>query len=109
MKNENHLNKRALARKIAARTGQTIDAAEECLDALVAIFRDTMQADGEIILQYMGVFSTAERGERLGYNPQTGETIVLKAKRKVKFTPSVTLNLDTLDEAAEGQQSGRSI
>lgn len=93
MKNKNRLNKRELARRIAEHGDMTIDVAESCINSLIEVFRDTMASDGEIVLQNMGSFSVSHLGKRMGYNPITGENIVIDARRRVKFTPSSTLQL----------------
>lgn len=94
MNKKNRLNKKDLARKIAKHGGMKIDDAERFLDSLIEVFRQTMESDEEIILQNMGSFSITERGERLGYNPVSGEQMMFKAKRRVKFVPSGTLRID---------------
>ena len=101
MKKENHLNKRDLARKMSLHGGMTIEMAEICLSCLVEIFRETMANDGEIVLQNMGSFSTCEMKKRLLYNPITGERMVVNARKRVKFTPSTTLNINGDDAEQE--------
>lgn len=101
MKKENHLNKRDLARKMSLHGGMTIEMAEICLSCLVEIFRETMANDGEIVLQNMGSFSTCEMKKRLLYNPVTGERMVVNARKRVKFTPSTTLNINGDDAELE--------
>lgn len=91
---KNRLNKRALARRISEHGGMKVDDAERFLDSLVEVFRKTMESNGEIILQNMGSFSVTERAERLGFNPVSGENMLLKAKRRVKFVASGTLRID---------------
>lgn len=94
MKKKNRLNKRALARRISEHGGMKVDDAERFLDSLIEVFRETMESDGEIILQNMGTFSVTERGERMGFNPVSGKNMLLKAKRRVKFFASSTLRID---------------
>lgn len=101
MKKKNHLNKRSLARRMSKHGGMTIEVAETCLSSLVEVFRETMANDGEIVLQNMGSFSTCEMKERLMYNPATGEHIVMDARKRVKFTPSITLKVNGKDEESE--------
>lgn len=94
MKKKNRLNKKTFARRISKHGGMKVDDAEKFLDSLVEVFRQTMENDEEIILQNMGSFSITERGERLGFNPVSGENMIFKAKRRVKFIPSSTLRID---------------
>jgi DNA-binding protein HU-beta len=39
-----------------------------------------------------GTFSVAERSERTGRNPKTGEALVIKAKKVAKFKPGKELS-----------------
>ena len=43
--------------------------------------------DGKVTLVGFGTFSKTRRKARKGRNPQTGETIKIKASNAVKFTP----------------------
>lgn len=99
MKKENHLNKKELARRMSRHGGMTIEMAESFLSCFVEVFRETMANDGEIVLQNMGSFSTCEMKERLLYNPAKGEHMVMTARKRVKFTPSVTLDVNGKDGA----------
>ena len=103
MKKENRLNKKDLARRMSRHGGMTIEMAETCLSSLVEVFRETMANDGEIVLKNMGSFSICEMKERLMYNPATGEHIVMDARRRVKFTPSITLRVNG-EDGADGME-----
>lgn len=93
MKKKNRLNKRTLARRISQHGGMKIEEAEKLLDCLIEVFRRAMESDEEIILQHMGTFSITERGERMGFNPSSGENVVLQPRRRVKFVASSTLRI----------------
>lgn len=101
MTKRKRLNKKGLARKIARHGGMKMDEAERFLDSLVAVFRETMESNEEITLQNMGSFSIAERGERWGFNPVSGENMIFKPKRRVKFVPSSTLRIDQPKERTD--------
>ena len=94
MKKGNRLNKKRLAREMSVHGGMTMEAAESFLSCLVEVFRKTMANGGEIVLQNMGSFSVCKMKERLNYNPVTGEHIVVNAHKRVKFTPSTTLDVN---------------
>jgi len=68
---------------IASATGGTkkdAAAAYECIVSLVV-----KNAKNDITLPGLGKFSVASRKARTGRNPQTGETIKIKAKKVVRF------------------------
>jgi len=47
--------------------------------------------DGKVTLVGFGTFAKVKRKARMGRNPQTGESIKIKAKNTVKFKPGKTL------------------
>ncbi len=47
--------------------------------------------DGKVTLVGFGTFSKVHRKARKGRNPQTGETIKIKASNSVKFKPGKAL------------------
>jgi DNA-binding protein HU-beta len=48
-------------------------------------------ADGKVRIEGFGTFTLKETKERQGRNPQTGESITIKAGKKVLFKPSDVL------------------
>ena len=63
-----------------AQAGATIDAVFECIAGYLG--------EGEKVqLPGFGTFSVSERAARKGRNPQTGETIQIKASKGVRFRP----------------------
>lgn len=47
--------------------------------------------DGKLNLSGFGIFKVASRPARMGRNPRTGESIQIKASKKVKFVPAKAL------------------
>lgn len=66
------------------------DVSKEVAGKVLGMFMDTVMtevaAGGEVVLIGFGKFSRAERQEREGRSPGTGEPIVIPAARKPKFT-----------------------
>ncbi len=52
----------------------------------------TLAAGERVEILGFGTFSVAERSERPGRNPKTGEALVIKAKKVVKFKPGKELS-----------------
>ncbi len=51
----------------------------------------TVKKEGRHSIPGFGTFSLTKRAARKGRNPQTGETIKIKASKSIKFKPSTAL------------------
>lgn len=58
------------------------------LEAFVDVVVEELQNDGEVNITGFGKFCVAERAEREGRNPQTGESIMIPASKSPKFKPA---------------------
>ncbi len=77
--------KAQMAQAIAAKTGFTIQDANEILEALAEIVIEDLSAGGPGSVTVAGllkvdIVSQAARPERLGRNPATGESITIAAR-----------------------------
>jgi len=66
--------------------------AERKLDAFTGLIEDILAKGEEVNFIGWGKFSVAERAERKGRNPKTGEEITIPAKKAVKFKAGKKLN-----------------
>ena len=60
-------------------------AAETALDSFMANVRDVLKKGKRVSLVGFGTFAVGRRAARNGRNPQTGETIKIKAAKVPKF------------------------
>jgi DNA-binding protein HU-beta len=97
------MTKTELVQAIAAATEISQAAAARTLDALIRIASEELSRGGEVALPGFGTFKQAERAERAGRNPQTGETITIAASRTVKFAPAAALKAAVNGEANKAQ------
>ncbi len=81
------MNKSELIDVIAAQAEISKAAAGRALDATVAAIKDALKAGDSVSLIGFGTFSVGERAARTGRNPQTGNTLKIKAARVPKFRP----------------------
>ncbi len=65
--------------------------AEAMLGDLVAATIQHLKNGDKIRLTGLGILQVRERAARMGRNPATGETIQIKASRKVAFRPAKEL------------------
>jgi len=79
------MNKSELVERMA--TGADISKAKAnlALDAFTAAVTDALKAGDQVSLIGFGTFKTSQRAARTGRNPQTGETINIKAATVPSF------------------------
>ena len=86
------MTKAELVEKMAKDAGISKAAANQALDSFVdSVKKALKKKDGKVTLVGFGTFSKVRRKARKGSNPQTGETIKIKASTTVKFKPGKAL------------------
>jgi DNA-binding protein HU-beta len=85
------MNKTELVHSLATATDQPQAAAARSLEALIKIVSEELAKGGEVVIPGFGSFKRAERAERSGRNPQTGEAMTIAASTSVKFVPGAAL------------------
>ena len=85
------MNKTELVQALAAATEQPQAATSRSLDAFIKIVTDELVGGGEVVIPGFGSFKRAERAERSGRNPQTGEALTIAASTTVRFVPGAAL------------------
>ncbi len=61
------------------------------VESLLEIVKHTLESGEDILITGFGKFCVKEKKERKGWNPQTEEELVLRARRVVRFKSSETL------------------
>lgn len=85
------MNKSDLINAIAEESGLTKADAGRALDATLTSATNALKGGDSISLIGFGTFSVKERSARTGRNPQTGETIQIKASKIPSFKAGKTL------------------
>jgi len=85
------MNKSELVEAIAHGSGVTKADANRVLDTFMMTVTDALKSGDQVVLPGFGSFSTGNRSARTGRNPQTGQTIQIKASRVAKFKAGKTL------------------
>ncbi len=86
------MTKAELIEKMATDAKITKVAAGVALESFIAGVTESLQEkNGKVTLVGFGTFQTSKRAARKGRNPQTGETIDIKAANVVKFKPGKKL------------------
>lgn len=85
------MNKAELIEAVATESGLSKADAKRALDAFVSTTTKALKSGDKVALVGFGSFSTSERSERKGRNPQTGAEITIAAKKVVKFKAGAEL------------------
>lgn len=82
------MNNNELAEKVAAIQEITKADARKIVDAIFTAISDTAANGNEISINGFGKFKVKATPEREGRNPANGETITIRASKKLVFTPA---------------------
>lgn len=85
------MTKAELVAAIAAKAGITKKSAEKALNAMTDTIQDTLHKGERVALVGFGTFTVAQRAERLGRNPRSGETVKIPARKVPVFHPGKEL------------------
>ena len=79
------MNKTELVAAMAEQTNLSKKDAEAALKAFVDVVSEELKKGEKVQLVGFGTFEVSERATREGRNPQTGETMEIKASKTPKF------------------------
>lgn len=79
------MNKTDLVAKIAEGAGLSKADAKKALEATLEAIAGAVKNGEKVAIVGFGTFDITERAERQGINPATKETIIIPAKKVVKF------------------------
>lgn len=85
------MNKATLIDKIAADADITKTAAATAVDSLIEGITGALKKNQRVTLVGFGTWAVSKRKARTGRNPQTGESIKIKAKKSVRFKAGKSL------------------
>ena len=79
------MNKTELVAAMAEQTNLSKKDAEAALKAIIDVVSEELKKGEKVQLVGFGTFEVSERAAREGRNPQTGETMEIKASKTPKF------------------------
>jgi integration host factor subunit alpha len=85
------LTKADLADAIYATLPVDKQKAAQIVEDYIEIIKDSLADDGKVMLSGFGSYVVNSKPPRRGRNPQTGDSIMLRARKVVKFKPSQLL------------------
>ena len=81
------MTKQDIIDTMAKKTGQSKAASERMLNAAIEAIKEGVARDGNLVLTNFCSFTVISKAERKGRNPRTGETMVIPARKFIKFKP----------------------
>ena len=85
------MNKTDLVDAIAKNTNLAKINVEEMLNVAIDTIKKSVKKGDDVTLVGFGTFTKSKRKARTGRNPQTGETVKIKASKAPKFTAGAGL------------------
>jgi integration host factor subunit alpha len=85
------MTKSDLVERIHTNTGFSKKDSADILESVFSIIKNTLEAGEKIKIAGFGNFEVKQKRDRVGRNPQTGETITIEARRILTFKPSTLL------------------
>ena len=85
LQEEFNMNKTELVAAMAEQTNLSKKDAEAALKAFIDVVSEELKKGEKVQLVGFGSFEVSERAAREGRNPQTGETMEIKASKTPKF------------------------
>lgn len=92
------MNKTEMITTMASKTEMTKVQSEKALAAFIDTVTEELTKGEKVQLVGFGSFEVAERAERQGRNPSTGESITIKASKSPKFKAGKALK-DAIKDA----------
>jgi integration host factor subunit alpha len=85
------LTKAHIAKTIRNRLGFTTVRSAQLVDSLLEIIKRSLENGEDVLITGFGKFCVKEKSKRRGRNPQSGEDLMLDARRVVSFRCSGVL------------------
>jgi len=101
------LTKADLADAIYATMPVDKQKATQIVEDYIELIKNALEKESKVMLSGFGSYEVKYKPPRRGRNPQTGESIILRARRVVKFKPSQLLrkaiNGQSIDETLDAE------
>lgn len=85
------MTKADIVEQIYERVGFSKKESAELVEKVFAIIKDTLESGEKVKISGFGNFVVRQKNARKGRNPQTGQEILLEARKVLTFKPSLVL------------------
>lgn len=82
------MTKADIVEKIAVKCGITKKESIDMVESVFSILKSTLENGEDIKISGFGKFEVKKKHARKGRNPQTGESIIIDARKTLSFKPS---------------------
>ena len=89
--NKTQLTKKDISKKINLKIGLSNSYTNKITDNLILILKDLIK-NKEVHIKNFGSFKMVKKNERIGRNPKTNETYLIKGRKSLSFKISKNLN-----------------
>jgi integration host factor subunit alpha len=96
------LTKADLADAIYAALPVDKQKASQIVEDYIEIIKEALHKEGKVMLSGFGSYEVKFKPPRRGRNPQTGDSIILRERKVVKFKPSQLLRRAINGQSIEG-------
>jgi integration host factor subunit alpha len=79
------LTKADIIETFRSKNGLTKKRSSELVESLIEIMKDALACGDDILISGFGKFRVRNGPEKKGRNPNTGETVIIKPRRRVSF------------------------
>jgi integration host factor subunit alpha len=94
------VTKAEIVEKVSVKIGLTKRESQDLVESVFGVLKNTLEAGEDIKIAGFGKFEVKQKKDRLGRNPQTGESITIEARRVLSFKPSALLRTAVNAETA---------
>jgi integration host factor subunit alpha len=91
MLQEHPMTKKDLIENVRSNSNLQRKEAEEIVESFLDIIKETLASGEEVKISGFGKFIVHQKHDRLGRNPQTGESLTITARKILTFKPSILL------------------
>lgn len=85
------MTKADIVEKVAEQCGISKKDSIDMVESVFNVLKTTLENGEDIKISGFGKFEVKNKHERKGRNPQTGESIIIDARRTLSFKPSIIL------------------
>jgi integration host factor subunit alpha len=98
------MTKAEIVEQIYEQVGFSKKESAELVEKVFEAIKETLANGEKVKISGFGNFVVRDKGSRKGRNPQTGQEILLEARKVLTFKPSLVLK-NLLNEESEGEGS----
>ncbi len=87
----NNLTRKDIGKAIHEKMGFSQRSSGDLVDEFFAVIKQTLLSEEMVKLVHFGTFKVIKKANRIGRNPQTGESMEISKRSMVSFKPSKEL------------------